>query len=114
MLTSNLTDELLQAFLDSPNQHLAAALRTPDEMVHHQMDVMPFVLIVHVYGIASSTAECKYPTSPAPNKERLSSPLGKTGAFKPVGCNLVDAVACELFEEGFGYYDCHHGFADYA
>ena len=34
-----------------PDEHRAASLGTPDEVVHDQVDIVPFMLVVHVDGI---------------------------------------------------------------
>jgi hypothetical protein len=43
---------LLESVLDRTHQDLAPSLRTPDDMVDHQVDALPLMLIFHVGSIA--------------------------------------------------------------
>ncbi len=51
MLIYYLIDDLLQPSPYRANKHLPAPFRAPDDVVDHQMDVVPLVLIIHVYSI---------------------------------------------------------------
>src|SRR5258707_5002982 len=76
-----LTGNLLQASAYRADEHLAPPHGTPDEVVHHQVDVVPFVCVVHVGSIPFFNTARK--------AERPFIPRLKPGAFWPQSCNLA-------------------------
>lgn len=52
VLRYHIFDDLLQPVLHRVYQHLAAPFGAPDDVVYHQVDIVPFVLIVHGYGMS--------------------------------------------------------------
>jgi hypothetical protein len=76
VLCRYLPHELLQAVPHWPNQHPAAPLGTPDDVVHRQVDVVSFVLVVHVDIVSFFNSARK---AEGPFIRRL-----KPGAFWPI------------------------------
>jgi hypothetical protein len=75
VLRRYVTDDLLQASAYRANEHLAPPLGTPDDVVHHQVDVVPFMGVVHVDSVPFLNTARK--------AERPFIPRLKLGAFWP-------------------------------
>jgi hypothetical protein len=59
MFSRYLFDDLLSSIPYWPDEHRAAPLGTPDDVVHHEVYAMLLVLIVHVAIIAFFNTERK-------------------------------------------------------
>jgi hypothetical protein len=92
MLGCYLSDDLFQTISNRSNEDFAPPLGTPDQVVHHEVYVVSFVLIVHVYSIAWSTTFVKrqaFPHAQAPDRRvPFHPPLKRRGLSGALSCNI--------------------------
>ncbi len=60
MLFTDFMDERFQANRQRTYQNLPTPFRTPNDMIHHQMDAVLFMLVFHVSSIAYINIACKW------------------------------------------------------
>ncbi len=77
-----------QALCHWANQHLPAALGTPDDVVHHQMDAVWFVLVVHVDSIPHKNSACQA-TGTVSLRDGAFIPRLKDGGFTRRFCKAI-------------------------
>lgn len=73
LICYHLADDLFQTVSHRPNKHLAAPLRTPDDVIHDKVYTMLLVLVLHVAIGSFFNNACK--------SERPFIPRLKTGGF---------------------------------
>src|SRR5262245_55337880 len=87
--SGNLPNDFFQAIMNRTIQDVSPPFGTPDEVIHHQMYGMVFVLLLHVDKYIANSNECQYLERPlclSPKKGTPIHPRLKAGGF--LGCSL--------------------------